>query len=129
MHHVHLRPASLDQRRADGTSPVLQPAATTVAVPVERGNQQEAIADLLKDLSPFERAAVEMRFGLHGAEPQSVDTIANSLDHTRRETREALRIAMAKLSRKGRSLRMNERGYREADGSDDGLSDASGAFE
>lgn len=120
MHQVHMRPASLDQRRADGTSPVIQPTAATEAAPAERTDTGSAIADLLKDLSPFERAAVEMRFGLHGAEPQSVDTIANSLDHTRRETREALRMAMAKLARRGRLLRMNERSFRAADEEHDG---------
>jgi RNA polymerase sigma factor (sigma-70 family) len=101
MHLSHARPCSLDQPRPDGSPGALQSFDAATPGREDRSAAGATVARLLQELSPFERAAVELRFGLHGTEPRSVDTIAHSLDHTRGEIRTALRTAMAKLSRGG----------------------------
>lgn len=103
-----VRPFSIDEPQKDSERRAMQPAAPEANAPIT--NQEELASDidkLLEDLTPVERAALEMRFGLHGAEPQGVDSIAESLDCTRRETRVAMRMAMAKLARKCKGSRMS----------------------
>lgn len=103
MHVSHSRPCSLDQPRPDGETASIQPAAPAAEAPLAPGGAAAQVDSLLRDLTPFERSAVELRFGLHGTEPRSLDGVACSLGHTRRETRAVLRAAMAKLARRGRS--------------------------
>jgi RNA polymerase sigma factor (sigma-70 family) len=101
VHVSHARPCSLDQPRPDGVAQTIHPPAPETRTR-EPSNIGARLDRLLESLPAFQRSAVEMWFGLHGAEPQSVDTIARSLDHTRRETRRALRGALARLAREGR---------------------------
>ena len=101
-----VRPFSIDEPDKDSERSSIQPAAPEATGKIT--NQEELASDidkLLEDLTPMERGALELRFGLHGAEPQGVDTIAESMDCTRRETRAAMRTAMAKLSRKCKAAR------------------------
>ena len=97
----HSRPCSLDQSHPDGLARGRQAVEHGAPIREVRTATGATIARLLSTLSPVERSAVVLRFGLHGAEPRNVDTIAHSLDHTRAEIRAALRTAMAKLSRCG----------------------------
>lgn len=103
------RPASLDQPRNDDSAPMPMPSAPTQAPRADRTESMTRVDKLLEMLSPDERAAVELRFGLHGIEPQSLEAIAESLSRSPRQARLALRTAMAKLARRGSALAVEER--------------------
>lgn len=98
------RPASLDQPRNAESGPMPHPSAPAPAPRVERSESVTKVGRLLELLSPEERAAVELRFGLNGIEPQSLEVIAKSLSRSPRQARLALRTAMAKLARRGSAL-------------------------
>jgi RNA polymerase primary sigma factor len=109
----HARPFSIDQSQHTSERRSHEPAAPLSVRAWENDVELEVELDsLLEDLTTLERTAIELRFGLHGVEPQGVDVIAESLQLSRRETRALVRMAMAKLCRKGqlRGARMeNER--------------------
>lgn len=109
MSRAFVRPGSIDDSIRESNRRTSEPAApqASPSAPDPTALAQE-VDRLLKDLTPVERAALELRFGLHGAEPQGVDTIAESLDCSRRETRQAMRSAMAKLSKLCRGSRAAE---------------------
>jgi RNA polymerase sigma factor (sigma-70 family) len=121
---AYSKPHSLDQpsQERPGAGPA---AATEGAFPLEKNEACAEVDRLLSGLSPLERSAIELRFGLHGAEPQNIHAIAKSLDHSKPETRAALRAAMAKLLRSGRTWRTQQSGNAVAG---DGLSQ-SGYFD
>lgn len=102
------RPASLDQPRNDDAAPMPHPSAPAPAPKADRSESVTRVDRLLEMLSPDERAAVELRFGLHGIEPQSLEVIAKSLSRSPRQTRLSLRTAMAKLARRGSALAIEE---------------------
>ncbi len=106
-----VRPFSIDEPQKDSERQSMQYAAPESQGPA--ANQGELAGDidrLLEGLTPRERKALEMRYGLHGAEPQGLDSIAASLSCTRRETRLAMRTAMAKLARKCKAGRSSSGG-------------------
>jgi RNA polymerase primary sigma factor len=101
MSQTYLRPSSLDQPRPGNTFGRLDPPAPPTD-PSDNGWENAArINCLLGLLSPQERAAVELRFGIHCSERMSLAAIAASLGTTRRKTRVILRTAMARLARQG----------------------------
>ncbi len=109
-----VRPFSIDEPQKDSERQASQYAAPQAQCSVT--NQADLAIDidrLLEDLTPMERGALEMRFGLHGAEPRGLDSIADSLDCTRRETRMAMRTAMAKLARKCKVGRLGASGMED----------------
>jgi len=94
------RPASLDQPRPPREMPLGKPGRSHGSDDGP-GDAAAAVERLLSDLSPHERAAVEVRFGLHGSEPLGLDAIATVLGKSRREVRVLLRGALGKLARCG----------------------------
>ena len=96
------RPHSLDQPQGPADAPRDPRAPDTRPPSTDDNDAREHVRRLLSSLSPFEKEAIEFRFGLHGGEPQNVHAIARSLDHSPADVRTALRIAMAKLLRDSR---------------------------
>ena len=109
-----VRPFSIDEPQKDSEWQSMQYAAPEAqGTATHQGDLASDIDRLLEDLTPMERGALEMRFGLHGAEPQGLDSIADSLDSTRRETRMAMRTGMAKLARKCKGGRVSANGMED----------------
>ncbi len=102
LHLSHARPSSLDYAAPDGTTRTVHPAAPDILPTAEPGESSGTVAKLMVGLPEFERRAVEMRFGLDGAEPQSVEMIAQTIGRSRREVRRALRSGLAQLARRAR---------------------------
>lgn len=102
------RPESWDNSRGQSQTHPDDRASADAAARLGDAGPREQIGHLLSGLTPFEREAVELRFGLHGTEAQSIHSIGHALDRTSGEVRTALRIAMVKLTRDSRRPRPAE---------------------
>lgn len=96
------RPASLDHPLPMSNSPQTTAVSDGGVGKEQGGMESDRLEAVLGELDNDERFAVELRFGLHGHQPQTIESIARSLGNTKRETKAAIRGAMTKL---GRSLR------------------------
>jgi RNA polymerase sigma factor (sigma-70 family) len=59
--------------------------------------RQQQIDEWLATLAPSERNVIELRFGLNGADPKTLDSIGKVLGITRERVRQIESIALAKL--------------------------------
>jgi RNA polymerase primary sigma factor len=69
-------------------------------VPVEAASQlllRQHLAAVLDELNPRERTVIELRFGLHGAQPQTLEQVGSGLGLTRERIRQIEARAMSKL--------------------------------
>ncbi|HVU63588.1 MAG TPA: sigma-70 family RNA polymerase sigma factor [Phycisphaerales bacterium] len=100
------RPTSLEQPRTVGIVRTTEPDRKASPPMVVEPELRARVARLLSHLSPFERAIVEMRFGLHGGQPQTIGAISHSINRPKREVSGTLRAAMASLSKSARRQRV-----------------------
>jgi RNA polymerase primary sigma factor len=95
-------PASLDAPIGDegdaSMGELIEDANATV--PVEAASQlllRQHLAAVLDELNPRERTVIELRFGLHGAQPQTLEQVGSGLGLTRERIRQIEAKALAKL--------------------------------
>ena len=67
------------------------------------GRQSELLKSLFHSLSDAEQKTISLRFGLDSGSPRSIEAVAAVLGESPKATRARLRLAMAKLTKKGRA--------------------------
>jgi RNA polymerase primary sigma factor len=88
-------PAGRDTRSLGETikDDTADPAATLTSLFRERAD----LAAVLDDLAPNERTVLRRRFGLDGAEPETLETIGKALDYSRERIRQIEAAGLRKL--------------------------------
>jgi RNA polymerase sigma factor (sigma-70 family) len=105
--HSLREPVSLDAPRSEGSSLTVGDRITD---PDARSPNEQAVArdsavhlrQLLGALSPREQLVLERRFGLGGADEQTLEEIGRSLDLTRERVRQIIAQALDRLQRRTR---------------------------
>jgi RNA polymerase primary sigma factor len=101
LEELRLLPVSLDAPVGRDTRPLgetikddaADPAATLTHLFRERAD----LAAVLDDLAPNERTVLRRRFGLDGAEPETLETIGKALDYSRERIRQIEAAGLRKL--------------------------------
>jgi RNA polymerase primary sigma factor len=101
LEELRLLPVSLDAPAGRDTRPLgetikddtADPAATLTSLFRERAD----LAAVLDDLAPNERTVLRRRFGLDGAEPETLETIGKALDYSRERIRQIEAAGLRKL--------------------------------
>ena len=101
LEELRLQPVSLDAPAGRDTRPLgetIKDDAADPAVTLTRLFRERAdLAAVLDDLAPNERTVLRRRFGLDGAEPETLETIGKALDYSRERIRQIEVAGLRKL--------------------------------
>jgi RNA polymerase sigma factor (sigma-70 family) len=101
LEELRLQPVSLDAPAGRDTRPIGDTIPDATADPTAAltrlFHERADLAAVLDDLAPNERTVLRRRFGLDGAEPQTLEAIGQSLDYSRERIRQIEASGLRKL--------------------------------
>jgi RNA polymerase sigma factor (sigma-70 family) len=101
LEELRLQPVSLDAPAGRDTRPIGDTIPDATADPTAAltrlFHDRADLAAVLDDLAPNERTVLRRRFGLDGAEPQTLEAIGQSLDYSRERIRQIEASGLRKL--------------------------------
>ena len=101
LEELRLQPVSLDAPAGRDTRPIGDTIPDATADPTAAltrlFHERADLAAVLDDLAPNERTVLRRRFGLDGAEPQTLEAVGQSLDYSRERIRQIEAAGLRKL--------------------------------